>query len=57
MISGHCFQRKRSKNWPKHLHKNIHNSMKNMGSTTILTYRYLVGVNPRNTYSKWDITQ
>ena len=44
MISGQWFQRKRSNNWQK-LHKITHNSMKNMGSTPILTN--LVGVLPK----------
>ena len=44
MISGHS-QIKRSKNWQK-WHRISYNSMKNRGSTQILTN--LVGVFPRN---------
>ena len=51
MISGEWFQRKRSKNWQKNCTKlPIHNSMKNVVSTLILTN--LVGVLPRNIHTK-----
>ena len=52
MISGQWFQRKRSKNWQKKLHKITHNSLKNMGSTPILTN--LVRVLPRNIHTKFE---
>ena len=49
MISGQWFYRRRI---GQKLHKITHNSMKNRGSTRILTH--LVGVHPRNIHTKLE---
>ena len=51
MISGQWFHRKRSKNWQK-MHKIIHNSMQNRGSSPFSTN--LVGVQPRNIHTQCE---